>query len=96
VVRVVVIEKDTDGTSNSHTVSLNLGSAYTAAGSLTTLTDARGLTDTTYNIYIGGQTFSGTTNGLLTGTASSSTITPASGVYTLTVQDGSAALLTIP
>jgi hypothetical protein len=96
VVRVVVIEKDTDGTSNSHTVSLNLGSAYTAAGSLTTLTDASGLTDTTYNIYIGGQTFSGTTNGLLTGTASSSTITPTSGVYTLTVQDGSAALLTIP
>jgi len=95
VVRVMILEKDTDGTSNSHTVALNLGSSYTTTGTLTTLTGTSGVSETS-NIYLAGQTFNGTTNGLLTGTPSSSSVTPSDGVYTLTVADGSAALLTVP
>jgi hypothetical protein len=45
---------------------------------------------------IAGQAFDGTTNGLLTGTAVSPQVTPASGVYTISVADGTAAMLTVP
>jgi hypothetical protein len=93
VVRVIVLEKDTDGPSNSRTVTLNLGPSYTSAGTLTTMT-ASSVSETS-DITIGGQTFNGTTNGLLTGPPSTTSVTPAAGIYTLTLPDGSAALLTI-
>jgi len=91
--RVVVLEKDTDGLTNSKTVKLTLGS-YTKAGTLTTMT-ASSLSATS-GITIAGQTFDGTTNGLLTGAATSSSVTGVSGVYTITVADGTAAMLTVP
>jgi hypothetical protein len=92
-VRVVVLEKDTDGLTNSKTVALTLES-YTKAGTLTTMT-APSLSSTS-GITIAGQTFDGTTNGLLTGTVASSQVTPVSGVYTITVADGTATMLTVP
>jgi hypothetical protein len=94
VVRVVVLEKDTDGISNSRTVALTLGPSYTAAGTLTTMTAST--VSATSGITIAGQTFDGTTNGLIRNSATSSSVTPVGGVYTITVQDGTAALLTIP
>jgi hypothetical protein len=50
----------------------------------------------TSGITIAGQTFDGTTNGIPTGATTSSSISPAGGIYTITVPDGTAALLTIP
>jgi sugar lactone lactonase YvrE len=94
VVRVVVLEKDLDGIGNSRTVSLNLGSSFTGSGTLTTMT-APSLSSTS-GITIAGQTFDGTTNGIPTGATTSSSISPAGGIYTITVPDGTAALLTIP
>ncbi len=90
--RVAVLEKDLDGPAQSKTVVLDLGS-YQKPGTLTTLT-APSLSATS-GITIGGQTFDGTTNGELTGPAVSSQIVPVNGVYTVTVTDGTAAMLTV-
>jgi PKD repeat protein len=92
-VRVVLLEKDTDGLANSKTVALTLGS-YTKPGTLTTMAAAS--LSATSGIAIAGQTFDGTTNGLLTGTAVPPQLMPASGVYTITVADGTATMLTVP
>ena len=91
-VRVVVLEKDLDGPAQSKTVALNLGS-YGKPGTLTTLT-APSLSATS-GITIGGQTFDGTSNGELTGPAVSAQVIPVNGVYTITVTDGTAAMLTV-
>jgi hypothetical protein len=92
-VRVVALEKDTDGPGNTKTIELNIGS-YAKPGTLTTMT-ASGLSATS-GITIAGQTFDGTTNGSLAGTAVSSQVTPVSGIYTITVADGTATMLTVP
>ena len=92
-VRVVVLEKDADGLSNTKTVSLNLGS-YTKTGTTTTMT-APSLGSTS-GITIAGQTFDNTTNGLPTGNLTSSSVTPVNGVYTLSLSDGTATMLTVP
>ncbi len=90
--RVAVLEKDLDGPAQSKTVVLNLGS-YGKPGTLTTLT-APSLSATS-GITIGGQTFDGTSNGELTGPAVSTQVMPVNGVYTITVNDGTAAMLTV-
>ena len=92
-VRVVVLEKDLDGPAQSKTISLNLGN-YAKPGSVTTLT-APNLSATS-GITIGGQTFDGTSDGKLTGPAVSTPVVPVNGVYTMTVSDGTAAMLTVP
>ena len=91
--RVVVLEKDLDGPAQSKTVALNLGS-YAKPGSITTL-KAPGLTATS-GITIGGQTFDGTSDGKLTGAAVSTPVVPINGIYTMSVSDGTAAMLTVP
>ena len=90
--RVAVLEKDLDGRAQSKTVVLDLGS-YGKPGTLTTLT-APSLSATS-GITIGGQTFDGTSDGQLTGPTVSTQVTPVNGVYTITVNDGTAAMLTV-
>ena len=92
-VRVVVLEKDLDGPAQSKTISLNLGN-YTKPGSVTTLM-APSLSSTS-GITIGGQTFDATSDGKLAGPAASTPVTQVNGHYTLTVSDGTAAMLTVP
>ena len=92
-VRVVVLEKDLDGPAQSKTIALNLGT-YAKPGSVTTLT-APSLSATS-GIMIGGQTFDGTSDGKLTGPAVSTPVVPVNGVYTMTVSDGTAAMLAVP
>ncbi len=94
VARIVVIEKDTD--SASQTVAIDLGSATTAIGQLTSLrtTSSQGVAATN-QVYINGQTFDGTTDGRLIGQPVSSAITPHNGIYTVVVPDGSAVMLTV-
>jgi hypothetical protein len=90
-IRVTVINKNTRGAT---TVHLHIPAAQGAA-TLIRLT-APGV-QATSGITLGGQSFgSRTTTGLLAGHASSSTVTPLGGVYTVTAPAGSAALLTLP
>ncbi len=90
--RVAVLEKDLDGPAQSKTVVLDLVT-YNKPGALTTLT-APSL-NATSGITIGGQTFDGTSNGELKGLPVSTQVVPANGVYTFTVNDGTAAMLTV-
>ncbi len=92
-VRVVVLEKDLDGLAQSKMIALNLRT-YAKPGAVTTLT-APSLSATS-GITIGGQTFDGTSDGKLTGPAVSTPLVPVNGVYTMTVSDGTAAMLTVP
>ena len=91
---IVVIEKDLD--SGSQTVSINFDRMATAAGELTQLqtTSSAGIAATDH-VVLHGQTFDGTIDGHLVGQPVSSSITPVNGAYTVTVPDGSAAVLTI-
>ena len=95
VARIAIIEKDT--TEGTQTVSIKLGASGIAAGSvgrLQTLSSA-GLAATDQTV-IQGQTFDGTTDGRLVGSAITTSTQPVAGVYTLAVPNGSAALLTVP
>ena len=92
--RIVVIEKDVD--SGSQTVAIDLGSAARSIGELTSLrTTSTQSVAATNQIFIDGQTFDGTTDGHLTGQPISASITPQNGIYTVTVSDGSAVMLTV-
>jgi hypothetical protein len=97
-VRVVVLEKDTDSTSNTKTVTINLGTSYTKTGTVTTMwAGSTGSVSSTSGISIAGQTFDGTTNGVLTpSTPSTTTVNGSGGTYTITVNDGTATILTVP
>jgi hypothetical protein len=94
VARIVIIEKDMD--TNSQQVSINFGNTLHAQGSLTTLqtTSSAGVAATD-QIYLGGQTFDGTTDGHLTGQTQTTTVQSYDGSYSVTVPDGTAALLTV-
>jgi hypothetical protein len=94
-VRVAVLEKDTDGPSKSKTVTLNLGTSYTKTGTITTMTAAS--VSAINGITIAGQGFDTTTNGTLAPiTPTTTSVTGSGGTYTITVADGTAALLTVP
>ena len=92
--RIVVIEKDVD--SGSQTVAIDLGSAARMIGKLTSLrtTSTQGVAATD-QIFIDGQTFDGTTDGHLTGQPIRASVAPQNGIYTITVPDGSAVMLTV-
>jgi hypothetical protein len=94
VARIVIIEKDMD--TNSQQVSINFGNTQNAIGTLTTLqtTSSAGVAATD-QIYLGGQTFDGTTDGHLTGQQQISTVLPYQGAYSVNVPDGTAVLLTV-
>jgi hypothetical protein len=98
VIRVMVLEKDDD--SSSKTIHLNLGS-YSSTATQLTMSSSTGVSGNESHITIGGAAFNVTTsNGLLNGTPSTTNVTPAlvsgSYIYSFTVNDGTATLLTIP
>jgi hypothetical protein len=88
VVRVTLINKDKTAQGDV-TISLpGFGSAQTIRLSAANYQATHGVT-------IGGQTFDGSTDGNILGTLSEETVTPAGGVYSVTLPPTSAALLTI-
>lgn len=100
-IRVALINKDISfsgdvaislpghGTAQSLLMSCANGYAGTV-----TYPDNTSLTGTT-GITIGGQTWDGSTDGTLQGTQTLGTVNPVNGTYTVTVQPGTAVLLTI-
>jgi chitobiase/beta-hexosaminidase-like protein len=88
-VRVLVINKDQSGTG---TVNITLP-GY-GVGKLKTLTCATGVTCKT-GVSYAGQTFDGSTTGVITGASSPTTVTPSSSVYSFSMAVASAALLTL-
>jgi len=87
-IRLLLLNKD-ESTSGPIAISL---SGYGQA-TVTRLT-APSYSSTT-GVTLGGQTFDGSPDGTLQGTATSETVQPVSGVYTVNLPDVSAALLTI-
>jgi hypothetical protein len=87
-VRVAVFNKDKSAQGNVSVTVLGYGNA-----TLKTLT-APSYTSTSGLLY-GGQTFDGSTDGIIQGTLSSTAVTPLTGVYTFSVAHASAALLSV-
>jgi hypothetical protein len=94
VARILIIEKDMD--TSTQQVSINFGKATNTNGILTTLqtTSSAGVAATD-QIYLGGQTFDGTTDGHQTGQTQTTMVQPYEGSYSVTVPDGTAAMLTV-
>ena len=89
-VRVVLINRNE---TTQGTVNIDLPGAYDA-GTLTQLLAPSYESET--GVTLGGQTFDGSTNGVIQGTQSLQTIDPSGGVYAVTISPTSAAILTIP
>lgn len=92
--RIVVIEKDLD--SGSQTVAINLGRDFHREAKLTRLVthSSQGVAATN-QVFLAGQTFDGTKDGRPVGHVQHFNVRPHDGVYTITVPDGSAAMLTV-
>lgn len=92
--RILVIEKDLDNA--SQTVAINLGRDFHRDAKLTRLETRSSLgVAATDQVFLDGQTFDGTKNGRPVGHMKHFNVRSHDGVYTITVPDGSAAMLTV-